>query len=67
MRWLGNIIDSMDLNVSRLQEIVKDRACCSPWGHKESDVNEQLNNSNHPVCMLLRLHELIRLHFWNGA
>ena len=18
-------------------------ACCSPWGHKESDVNEQLN------------------------
>ena len=21
-------------------------ACCSPWGHKESDVNEQLNNHN---------------------
>ena len=19
-------------------------ACCSPWGHKESDVTEQLNN-----------------------
>ena len=25
MRWLDDIIDSMDLNVSRLQEIVKDR------------------------------------------
>ena len=20
-------------------------ACCSPWGHKESDTTEQLNNS----------------------
>ena len=21
-------------------------ACCSPWGHKESDTTERLNNSN---------------------
>ena len=21
-------------------------ACCSPWGHKESDTTEQLNNNN---------------------
>ena len=30
----------------RLQEVVKDRslACCRPWGHKESDTTEQLNN-----------------------
>ena len=21
-------------------------ACCSPWGYKESDVTERLNNSN---------------------
>ena len=21
-------------------------ACCSPWGHKESETTEQLNNSN---------------------
>ena len=20
-------------------------ACCSPWGHKESDMNEQLNSN----------------------
>ena len=29
-------------------------ACCSPWGHKESDTIERLNNSNglepHVVC-----------------
>ena len=23
-------------------------ACCSPWGHKESDTTEQLNNSKGP-------------------
>ena len=67
MRRLDDIIDSMDLSLSKVQEIVKDRSCCSPWGHKESGVTEQLNNNNHPICMLLRLHELIRLHFWNGA
>ena len=22
-------------------------ACCSPWGHKESDKTEQLNNNHH--------------------
>ena len=21
-------------------------ACCSPWGHKETDMNERLNNDN---------------------
>ena len=43
MRWLDNITDLMDMNLSKLHEIVEDRgacspqACCSPWGHKESD------------------------------
>ena len=26
--------------------------CCSPWGHKESDMTEQLNNNKYfTVCM----------------
>ena len=25
MRWLGGIIDSLDMNLNKLQEIVKDR------------------------------------------
>ena len=46
MKWLEGIIDSVDMNLSKLREIVKDRlSCCSPWGHKESDMTERLNNT----------------------
>ena len=42
MRRLDGITDSMDMTLSTLQEIVIGRqgslACCTPWGHKESDM-----------------------------
>ena len=47
---------SMDMSLSKLREIVKDRGsqvCCSPWGHKESDTTEQLNSNNFSVLRLL--------------
>ena len=46
MRWLDGITDSIDMGLGGLQELVMDRetlACCSPWGHKESDMTELLS------------------------
>ena len=43
MRWSDGITNSMDMSLSRLQELVMDKgslACCSPWGHKQSDMTE---------------------------
>ena len=51
MRWLDGITNSMHMNLSKLQEIVKDREAWHtavhgvtkiPWGHKELDRTEQL-------------------------
>ena len=43
MRWLDGVTDSMDMNMSKLQDLAKDwkawHAACSPWCCKESDWN----------------------------
>ena len=46
IKWLDGITNSIDMSLSKLQELVIDReglACCSPWGHKDLDMTEQLN------------------------
>ena len=49
MRWLDGITDSMDMNLSKdmgkTWEGQGNLACCSPWGCKELDMIERLNNN----------------------
>ena len=49
MRWLDGITDSMDTRFEQTPgegEGQGSLVCCSSWGRKESDMTEQLNNSN---------------------
>ena len=51
MRWLDSITDSMDMNLSKLFEIVEDRGAwhAAVLGAAEWDMTWQLNNSNNKV------------------
>ena len=51
MRWLDDIMDSMDMNLIKQQtpgdsEGQGSLVCYSLWGHKESDTTCQLNSNS---------------------
>ena len=51
MRCLDGITDSIDMSLSKLQEMVKDRQaqCAAIHGVTESDMTGQLDNNNPPT------------------
>ena len=54
MRWLDGINDSVDMEFGQALgdgKVQGSLACCSPWGCKELDMTEQLNNSSKAQCL----------------
>ena len=57
MRRLDGITDAMNMNLGQTPgegEGQGGLACCGPWGHKESDTTERLNNN---IC---HMHDIVR-------
>jgi len=74
MRWLVSITDSIDMNLSKLWEIVKDRGACGAAVHGVTDTCTQLSvwtttihNSvtvTAVLCLALLLFEVTTLLAW---
>ena len=60
MTWFDSITDSMDMNLSKFWEIMKDAihlVCCSPWGCKElTPLSDRTTTTIHQyVCVYVRV------------
>ena len=49
MRWFGSITDSTDMNLNKLQEMVRDRGA---WGHMGSQTRGHGRVAEQQICSL---------------
>ena len=63
---MDGITDSMDMSLNRLEDGKGQGspACCSPWGRKESDMTEQLNNNTEKCNNIRHIHKDASLFFF---
>ena len=59
MRWLDSIINSMDMNLSKLQETVKDRGTSCATIHWVSELRHKLGTEQQPPKFNNPLNSLI--------
>ena len=59
MKWLNGITNSMDMNLSKLWELViGSLACCRTWGHKALDTTERLNWTERWLAVFSEIQEM---------
>ena len=62
MRWLAGIIGSMNMSLSKLWEIVKDREAWQSYGLKELGTTEWLNNK---IQYTVKFHFILPIKFYH--